>query len=712
MKNITHEQKQKEEYQQKKQIKESLDIQHIYDMDISPFDTKNEYLPSPISDSVLLQGENEQDIFLETFQNKPIPQDVSKMNEIEEQIKKDVTKVSSENLIYYLKIKSQNKYLSDTDKNKTLRYLNQVTLSYAIENIFTSQLNYSSFTYALIFMLVPFYYYYPKFYSSGFWGILIGLFGLSMLFSCLQKYSNIGVIPTSKQIIFQYLPLKIFLFSLIFYFVFFVLISKINHYSLFFISIIIIYMLTTYVLRLVLLVPTDKNPFIQYRASYQFNANAEPIHIWIEKAADEFNKRFKMSLPNGKLLYQYFAYFEIKKNPYQISEFLSYLFQPLFISIFIYLFGNFLNSYSISPSSSNPIETVQSEGMEMTGGDREETEYKENIYPLPLIGYQNLKYIVCQANYILPDIFNYENKIKQILTERCFNEVLQQKLTKVLMDIGSSYMKIYQPRFMYTNEMENEIYVKIDKSRDEEELRENIEDKKYKFEKNESEIQKENIPLIQSIIAEFCDEYEFVFKEMEENENKRMIPYMNHHVIQLGNQSTQNIRKSFLTYLFSFISPWLLWNKTLGSGWLLSNLIKVYFGGKWEEWFEMVKRNYFIWKYSSMGIDSTVYEEMDISSIFELNENISWVSVIIKVLITFFVSVPILTSIQNIIYGYQMSPKYMNMIWISIFILNIVGNLYIKSQNESATTFNISYFVIVIAIMLGVTFWMWNQNKS
>ncbi len=132
MKNITHEQKQKEEYQQKKQIKESLDIQHIYDMDISPFDTKNEYLPSPISDSVLLQGENEQDIFLETFQNKPIPQDVSKMNEIEEQIKKDVTKVSSENLIYYLKIKSQNKYLSETDKNKTLRYLNQVTLSYAI----------------------------------------------------------------------------------------------------------------------------------------------------------------------------------------------------------------------------------------------------------------------------------------------------------------------------------------------------------------------------------------------------------------------------------------------------------------------------------------------------------------------------------------------------------------------------------------------------
>ena len=243
MKNITYEEKQIEEYQQKKQIKESLDVQHIYDMDISPFDTKNEYLPSPISDSVLLQGENEQDIFLETFQNKPISQDVSKMNEIEEQIKKDVTKVSSENLIYYLKIKSQNKYLSDTDKNKTLRYLNQVTLSYAIENIFTSQLNYSSFTYALIFMLVPFYYYYPKFYSSGFWGILIGFFGLSMLFSCLQKYSNIGVIPTSKQIIFQYLPLKIFLFSLIFYFVFFVLISKINHYSLFFISIIIIYLI-------------------------------------------------------------------------------------------------------------------------------------------------------------------------------------------------------------------------------------------------------------------------------------------------------------------------------------------------------------------------------------------------------------------------------------------------------------------------------------
>jgi hypothetical protein len=169
----------------------------------------------------LLHGENENDIFMERFENKPISQDITKINEIEEQIKNDVTKVKNEDLIYYLKIKSQNKYLDENDKNKTMKYLNQITLSYAIENIFTSQLNYSSFTYALIFMLIPFYYYYPKFYSSGFWGIFIGLFGVSMLFGCLQKYSNIGNIKTSKQIIFQYLPLKIFLFSLIFYFIFF-----------------------------------------------------------------------------------------------------------------------------------------------------------------------------------------------------------------------------------------------------------------------------------------------------------------------------------------------------------------------------------------------------------------------------------------------------------------------------------------------------------
>jgi len=76
-----------------------------------------------------------------------------------------------------------------------------------------------------------------------------------------------------------------------------------------------------------------------------------------------------------------------------------------------------------------------------------------------------------------------------------------------------------------------------------------------------------------------------------------------------------------------------------------------------------------------------------------------------------FVSIPLLTSIQNIIYGYQMSPKYMNIIWISIFIFNIIGNLYLRNENESATTFNISYFVIVFVIMLGITFYMWNQKK-
>ena len=521
--------KNKIDEEEKKQIKESLDIQHIYDLDVSQIESPSFDSKPKDSDTVLLHGENENDIFMERFENKPISQDIIKINEIEEQIKNDVTKVKNEDLIYYLKIKSQNKYLDENDKNKTMKYLNQITLSYAIENIFTSQLNYSSFTYALIFMLIPFYYYYPKFYSSGFWGIFIGLFGVSMLFGCLQKYSNIGNIKTSKQIIFQYLPLKIFLFSLIFYFIFFVLISKLNHYSLFFISIIIIYMVTTYVLRLVLLVPTEKNPFIEYRASYQFNPNAENINVWIEKASTEFNKRFQMSLPNGTLLYQYFAYFEIKKNEYRISEFISYLFQPLFVFVFIYLFGNFINSSSISSQNTTTTDTSPMDisentfnnPTEMRGGGGGETS-SSHIYPLPLVGYQSLKYMICQANYILPTVFNYEDKIKKILTERCFNELLQQKLTKILMDIGSSYMKIYQPKFIYTNDREDEIYIQIDKSQNEIELRENIEDKRYKFERQESEINKENIPLYKVLFLNFVRNMKIYLKKWKKMKIKEL----------------------------------------------------------------------------------------------------------------------------------------------------------------------------------------------
>ena len=100
--------------------------------------------------------------------------DLTRINNIEYGLKNDPNKVSTNDLIYYLKCKSKNKILDPLNLKNTEDYLRKINNSFFYENIFVNTSNYSSIIPLIIGLLIPFYYLYPRFYKLGFIGISIG----------------------------------------------------------------------------------------------------------------------------------------------------------------------------------------------------------------------------------------------------------------------------------------------------------------------------------------------------------------------------------------------------------------------------------------------------------------------------------------------------------------------------------------------------------
>jgi hypothetical protein len=642
---------------------------------------------------VLLKGEDEtKNVYFENFESKPIMADSLKINTIEEKLKdkKNVSGIQTNDLIYFLRMKSQNVNLNPEDMNKTVDYLRKVQISYFIENIFSNQSNYSSMVMAFVFLLIPFYYYYPRFYEGGFWGILIGIFGMTMLISCLQKYSNIGKLQGSGTQYFRGLPIYLFVFGLLFYGIFFVFMMKLNHISFFFISLIVVYLLMTYVLRLILLSPIPSNKFKNYRAKYEYNPNAIKMNTGIEWVCEELNKRLKLNMPSATMLYQYVAYFKIEKNKNYIGDFFSNMLQPLLSVGVLYMVGDFLNSYQTEVS--NIPNDLNVEGITEGGGSKVQT--------IPIVGMNDItdKYIYCQANYILPDFVNYDVKIKKILTERCYDKDLQKKLTGVLQDIGGIYMNYYKPLFYYVGGDKKEVKMRMNQMVDEEAMKEEIRDKMDKLLVRDEKMIKENIPFIQSLIDTFCEEYEEVFKsgehEFEYDEN-----------ILGENIQSKNAGYVWMKRGLSMLSVWILWNKILGSAWVLSRYGMSYFGG-FEKVLEYYRRDWLIWRYSTMGVDRAIFENMQIKEV-----DTSWWDDMKSFLLMIFGTLPFLTTLNNMIFGFQFSPKYWNYIWGILVIVNMYMNMKMYGEGQPLTQMNIIYVVISIIIMTVITVIMLNRKK-
>ena len=441
--------------------------------------------------------------------------DQKRISNIESLLNSNPNSISTNDLIYYLKCNSNNSILDPNNLDSTKEYLNKINISFSYENIFTNTSNYSSIVTSIIGLLIPFYYFFPRFYKIGFIGTIIGIMSFFNLYSKTNNlystfFSSIGLVFLSLTILI--------------YIVFFILLNKLNHYSLFFISSIISFLIINYILRFILTIPTKVNKWNQYNASMNSNnsSNYTEYNALLETACFQVMNRFNMKLPSGNMLYSYLTVFEIGENPNKtkIADFLTNMFAP-FISIFLlWFFGYFLAQLK--------DETIQ------------DTEEKINLFPLIGIHDDSKKYYTCQANYILPKELNLGLLIHDHIDKYNFDDTLYNKVEKALTRISKELLQKYNPKFFKLEPINDNQNLKNNKIF-KEEIYDNLKDNKI-FKEIINLLKRNNLNLLEEISKPKNDkEFDGVQSGGGDNEEKS-IKRSNNQKDSISSNTKENIQ--------------------------------------------------------------------------------------------------------------------------------------------------------------------------
>jgi hypothetical protein len=669
--------------------------------------------------------------------------DIIRVNNIELNIKNNnIAGISTNDLLYYLYYSSNNDKINPKNgKKSTTDYLTLINNSFLFENIFVNKSNYSTIILSIIGLLIPFYYYFPKFYNVGVFAIIIALssfFNLASTTSTL--YSHFF-----SQVSYLYYGLTLFI-----YLIFFILLNQLNHISLFFISAALSFIIINYIGRLLLLLPIKNNKYNKYSASYKDNNNYTKYNSNIETICIEVNKRYKLNLPSGNMLYSYLTVFEIKENKTnEIVDFITTIIGPL-ISIFIlYILGNLLKEFK--------DENIKDKN-------------NEYLNLLPVIGINELskKYLTCQANYILPDELNIDFLIDEFLTEykNQYDSSTMNKITKALRRISGELLERYKPIFynpidnstdnpndknnIFKNIANNKIFLTLtkylkdlknknfdisnngisidnirekintdidltyEKKKELIQLLNNINNtliiSKYDYNKkndvelatevfeHNNNIDKKNKETIKE--KQIIEKYINKFKDnlnIGKKEDSTLFGY-NYNIITY-NYISNNVREKsnkIFQFIIGLISTWFLFAKTIGSPFFISKML-IY-----KDNFSNVIQgnNNILWKIISMGLDLSYFDNINLDN-KELNkENISFTKKILLYFIYFILFSSFFGFYNSSIFGMILNPLYHNIIFMVIVIINIYINIKKLANKESLFSFNIVYFIIIFILIL------------
>jgi hypothetical protein len=361
----------------------------------------------------------------------------TRINTIEANIKtNNISAISDSDLIYYLKYYTLNNNLDSVNLKKTEEYFDKIVHSFAYENIFVNTSNYGTIVYCIIGCLIPFYYYFPRFYQLGIIGFLVGIL----------SFINLGsTVSNLFSIFFSKITYVYYVLTVIIYVFFFIFLNKLNHISLFFISAIIAFIIINYICRLIILSPAKTNKFNKYRASYvpkkkevpSYNRNLEIVCL-------EVISRFNLALPSGNMLYSYLTIFKIDDKTNAISDFVINLIAPFFSLFVLFKVKDFI-------------------GMLKNGSAYEGKDI--NIFPVVGVSEESKKYLTCQANYILPTELNVE---LLILDANDFFEQFRKsktdiigKIQKALRRISNELLIKFNPLFSENEKTIGDIMTKL-----------------------------------------------------------------------------------------------------------------------------------------------------------------------------------------------------------------------------------------------------------
>ena len=667
----------------------------------------------------------------------------SDYNLLEDKVRtQNIEKISTQNLIQYLYLCSKNEELKDFNHKKKIdKFLNKINQSYFYENIFVNTNNYSTLSIYLVGLLIPFYYYYPRFYNLSGFVFFIGLFSFISLYSYINTL--FGTFFPSASRLFLVL-------SILFYGIFFLLLNKLNHISLFFISSIVSFVFVNYLYRVLLTLPNKGNKFNKLNAEYKDNKNYIEYNENINKVCHEINRRFGLSLPSGRMLYNYFTIFKIGENKHKMSNFLTNVFSPFLSLFYVHQLGNFLN-------------TITNKSYK-----------KMDLNVLPIVGLteKSISYLNCQANYVLPIEYNYGLFLHEYANEKKIDDNTYGKFVKALRRISSDLLSIYQPKFSnvefnsqnvgehisfnknirtnnnhilnqikklfqkfdidYSNTDSNGDYIqklitlttnpkipyknqkealnlimKINQTlrvetKDEPNNKEKItEDVKLAIEVliEDTDVGSEYKPLLKDL----CEKYASYMKRNLQNEKLYGFNY-NIWTYPIFNYDTVKSSNAWFNWLIRLLSCYILFGRPLTSPWMFVTLL-VLTSDNFPFFVKDMASGSGWMKYLGMGLDSQYFEN-EFNGL-EKNNTIFNKStrIIIKILLYIIVALPFLQFYNNVFFGMTFNPLYYNVIYQIIFIVHILFCFIKEPFGLHIMVFNIIYFIIAL-IAISLIFYM------
>jgi hypothetical protein len=351
---------------------------------------------------------------------------------IEIQLQVDTNMITDKDIVFYLSYKSNQAKLDPDDMNSTKNYISDIIKSYSYENIFVNTSNYSSLTTMYIGLLLPFFYTYPRFYKLNYLGIFIG-FGcfLGLAFRINKLYS-----PLIKDV---RLDVIYMICSFVFYFIFVVLLNKLNHLSLFYLCAASFFSIYNWIIRLRILGDSEMNSYraklLPAETDEDANLNYAEYDIYIEGACLELNSRWSLSLPTGNILYSYFTQYEIgSSDSNEIgADIAANIVSPLLSIIIMWFISKFLLQYNEMIDTPNDKNTF-------------------SMKPFPIIGFfnneQTKRFYSCQANYVLPEELNLSMLIHPIIDKyKIRDPIWFASIEKALVRITNELLAKYNPKF-------------------------------------------------------------------------------------------------------------------------------------------------------------------------------------------------------------------------------------------------------------------------
>lgn len=665
----------------------------------------------------------------------------SRLNNIDYQINSNnVNNLSNEDLFYYLYIHTNNDKIQNYNEPFIKKYLEKINYSFFYENIFVNNSNYTTIAMSIIGLLIPFYYNYPTFYNLGTTGFIISISSFISLFLFLKKLYSSFFPEVTKHFL---------VLNIVLYLVFFVLLNKLNHLSLFFICSVLSFLIINYIYRVKLTLPTDNNQFNKLSAQIKQNTKFTEFNLPIEKVCTEIVSRFNLKLPSSQMLYSYIAEFEIgdASKSDRITNFVSNVSSPFVIILYLTLLGVFLNK--INSGDLIPGSIVK-------------------LFPLIGLDENSFKYYTCQANYVLPIQFNYNLFLHEFYQEKELDDKVYAELVKAMSRINNEFIKKYNPCFTKLEDLKKEeIYEQLkknhilneiktflkknnilfnadtyiseifklvfddaipyDKKEEAYRLIENINntlkievniDKSYeddvKLARNELLYNKNIDDKYKPILQKLIDKYVTYF-DANLNQNKL---YGYDYNILTYDIFTRNVRVFFnkaFQQILKYLSLWLIFGKPITSGWLLTSylFLKDMDMQKFITYFD--SGNVF-WKYTTMGFDyKYMHDEIENFGNNNNNNNSSILTkefnyvlkMIGKILVYILIAFPFLNWYNNAFFGLTLSPISYNLISQVIFIINIIGNIYIikkfyenRENSISPLGYNIMYFLLLFIIII------------